>query len=473
MRRHTLGLHLFHRDLRLSDNTGLLQALAECERVIPVFILDPRQASPKRNPYFSERAFSFMRNALHELDDELRTHGSRLYVFEGETSRVIERLIRQDGVSAVYGNANYTPFARARDEALRSMCDRHRVPFIATDDVALSPITEIATQGGKPYSVFTPFMRAAMKHTVHAPRENTHANYYREALGTPTIGLDGVSVAGRTKGRATPLPHLTPPSPEGRRSATEILRDASFIARYKHGRDLPAEHGTSRLSPHHKFGTVSIRETYAAVRKRHGEGAQQFIAELYWRDFYYHIAHHFPRVFGESFLLWGDRIAWRNAPEDLAAWQRGETGIPIVDAGMRELNTTGWMHNRVRMIVASFLTKNLLIDWREGERYFATRLVDYDPAVNNGSWQWAASVGADPRPLRIFNPYTQAQKYDPEATYIKRHVPELATLPSHLLTDGKERDFSTLVPAYPAPLISCRETYHRAREEYARAKRAS
>jgi deoxyribodipyrimidine photo-lyase len=199
----------------------------------------------------------------------------------------------------------------------------------------------------------------------------------------------------------------------------------------------------------------------------------QFISELYWRDFYYHIAFHFPHVFGKSFLTWGDKIAWRDDPELLTAWQRGETGIPIVDAGMRELNETGWMHNRVRMITASFLTKNLLIDWREGERYFAQRLVDYDPAVNNGGWQWSASVGADPRPLRIFNPYTQAQKYEPEAEYLTQWVPELKELPTRILTDGKERDFSLLAPAYPAPIVSCRDTYHRAREAWAIAKRVA
>jgi deoxyribodipyrimidine photo-lyase len=244
----------------------------------------------------------------------------------------------------------------------------------------------------------------------------------------------------------------------------------SFLRGYGHARDLPALHGTSRLSAHHACGTVSIRETFAAAHVHRGAGAQQFIAELYWRDFYYHIAYHFPHVFGHSFLPWGDRLAWRHDPAALDAWQRGETGVPIVDAGMRELNETGWMHNRVRMVVASFLTKNLLMDWRDGEQYFARRLLDYDPAVNNGSWQWAASVGADPRPLRIFNPYTQAQKYDPHADYIRRWVPELAAVPAHLLTDGKERDFSPYVRGYPSPIVSCRETFHRAREAYASAK---
>jgi deoxyribodipyrimidine photo-lyase len=239
-------------------------------------------------------------------------------------------------------------------------------------------------------------MRSAMKYTVPAPSKNTHHNFSHKTLTTPTTTL--------------PAHTRTPFCTAGRHAGLTLLSHDTFVDSYKTQRDIPALSGTSHLSPHHKFGTISIRETYQKACAHHGEGAQQFIAELYWRDFYYHIAYHFPYVFGKSFLSWGDTIAWRDDPTSLSAWKRGETGIPIVDAGMRELNATGWMHNRVRMIVASFLTKNLLIDWREGERYFAQQLVDYDPAVNNGGWQWSASVGADPRPLRIFNPYTQAQK---------------------------------------------------------------
>ncbi|MBP9749882.1 MAG: deoxyribodipyrimidine photo-lyase [Candidatus Pacebacteria bacterium] len=362
----------------------------------------------------------------------------------------------------------------------------------------------LVTQQGKPYSVFTPFMRNAMTHEVPTPKRNARANYYHNILITPCSSLREADPREATKHhkghshfsnslqlqeklvqsrilsrpsyaldcRVAPL--RSAPRRDGgggRKAGLAILEKTGFINTYKHARDLPALPGTSHLSPHHKFGTISIRETYEIARTHHGEGAQQFIAELYWRDFYYHIAYHFPHVFGKSFLPWGDCITWRNDPTALTAWQRGETGIPIVDAGMRELNETGWMHNRVRMVVASFLTKNLLIDWREGEKYFAQKLVDYDPAVNNGGWQWSASVGADPRPLRIFNPYTQAQKYDPRAEYITQWVPELQKVPAHLLTDGKEHDLSTLAPTYPGPIVSCRESYHRAREAYAKARR--
>ncbi len=461
MPRHTLGLHIFRRDLRLHDNTALLRALSECEQVLPVFIFDPRQANPNKNPYFSAPAFAFMIESLCELDADLEKKGSRLYVLEGEPEKVIAKLIRDDGVQAIYVNRDYTPFARARDASIENVCSKAHVPFTACDDLALSPITTLVTQQGKPYSVFTPFVRNAMTHEVPTPKRNARVNYYRDHLNTPCTPLRDVDLNEATK----------PRSAGGRKAGLTLLKNTSLITHYKHARDLPAHAGTSHLSPHHKFGTVSIRETYEVARTHHGEGALQFVAELYWRDFYYHIAHHFPHVFGKSFLPWGDHIAWHNDPAALTAWQIGETGIPIVDAGMRELNTTGWMHNRVRMIVASFLTKNLLIDWRAGEKYFAQTLIDYDPAVNNGGWQWSASVGADPRPLRIFNPYTQARKYDLQAEYIARWVPELRDLPAHLLVDGKERDFSTLTPAYPAPIVSCRESYHRARGVWANAKR--
>jgi deoxyribodipyrimidine photo-lyase len=183
-----------------------------------------------------------------------------------------------------------------------------------------------------------------------------------------------------------------------------------------------------------------------------------------------YIGHHFPHVFGKSFQVWGDQIKWENDKKQFTAWCNGATGVPIVDAGMRQLNETGWMHNRVRMIVASYLTKNLLIDWRWGERYFASTLIDYDPCSNNGGWQWSASVGADPKPIRIFNPYLQAREYDPKAIYMKQWVPELQSVDSALLVGGKEIDFSTHVPNYPSPLISQKESYHRARDVYKQAK---
>lgn len=439
---------IFRRDLRLHDNLGLIRALAESEAVVPVFIFDPRQADAEKNEYFSERSFAFLCGALRELDRELREKGSRLVVCRGAPQEVLASLLSRDEIDAVYVNRDYTPFSRARDAELARTCAEAGVPFVSCEDIALSPIEKLRTGDGHLYAVFTPFMRKAMTHDVPRPRA-AHGRFFAGSLQTGVEEIPASDIVAR---------------PAGLRLLTRL---ASLTA-YASSRDRLGEDGTSRLSVHHKFGTVSIRETYWAA-KNAGLDAQ-FVGELYWRDFYLYIARHFPHVFGRSFLPWGDYLRWENDEEQFRAWQEGKTGFPIVDAGMRQLKETGWMHNRARMIVASFLTKNLLIDWRWGEKHFAQHLIDYDPSSNNGGWQWSASVGADTRPLRIFNPYAQAQKYDSDATYIKTWVPELADVDSALLVDGKPRDFSALAP-YPAPIIDYAMSYRRAQEAYREAKR--
>ena len=431
---------------------GLSRALHESERVMPIFVFDPRQADPEKNGYFSQRAFAFLCASLEELDSELHARGSRLYAFEGTVHDVVRTLAREHEIDAVYANADYTPFARARDREVERVCETQRVPFIVSHDAPLSPIEDIRTGDGHLYSVFTPFMRRAMVHPVPHPQKNKHTNYWQGDIGGTVV-----------------IPSSDAAS-SGRRAALELLERLSTLTHYKESRDRLGVDGTSRLSVHHKFGTISIRETYWAAKDAGLD--EQYISELYWRDFYLYIARHFPHVFGRSFLEWGDYLEWVNDEVQFAAWQEGKTGFPIVDAGMRQLKETGWMHNRARMIVASFLTKNLLIDWRWGEKHFARHLVDYDPASNNGGWQWSASAGADPRPLRIFNPYAQAQKYDPDAAYIKRWVPELADVDVSLLTDGEARDFSALAQ-YPAPIIDYAMSYRRAQEAYRAAKQSA
>ena len=454
------AVFIFRRDLRLEDNSGLLAALAAAEVVVPVFVFDERQIDGKRNPYFSPASFHFMVSSLCELTAALEARGSTLRVCRGNPAEVVQSLIAKDGIDSVFANKDYTPFARLRDEAIATVCQRANVPFLRHEDVPLSPIETIRTGSGKPYTVFTPFMRKARTYEVSRPRKNNFANYFSAAkrLATPTIKLTSI--------KTNPLPHQTLHG--GRAEGLHLLRDFEYLSKYQTRRNLPAVRGTSLLSAHHKFGTISIRETFHHAHGR--TGAPQFITELYWRDFYYHIAYHFPTVFKRSFLPWATHLAWNNNKTHFASWCQGQTGVPLVDAGMRQLNATGWMHNRVRMVVASYLTKNLLINWRWGERYFAQTLVDYDPAQNNGGWQWSASTGADPRPLRIFNPYTQAAKYDSEATYIQQWVPELADVAPELLTDGKTRDFSQLAAGYPAPLVGQKESFHRAKAAYAKAK---
>lgn len=454
------SVFIFRRDLRLEDNLGLLSALEASEQVIPCFIFDPRQINPADNPYFSEMTFYFMVQSLQELDEALQTRGSRLYVFEGRPTQIVKELITKDKIDAVYANKDYTPFARNRDQEIASVCEDSAVSFTLYNDYTLSPIESIRTNSDTLYTVFTPFMKKAVEHKVPKPHKNNFSNYFTDKLKTATTKL--------SRYRTKPSDR-EPILQGGRTEALTIMRKAEYLDDYQNARNLPAEHGTSQLSAHHKFGTVSIRETYHHTIEHKGNN-QQFINELYWRDFYYYIAYHFPFVFKQSFLPWAKYIRWRNNKDEFQAWCKGQTGVPMVDAGMRELNHTGWMHNRSRMIVASYLTKNLLIDWRWGEKYFASKLIDYDPAQNNGGWQWSASTGADPKPIRIFNPYTQAQKYDPEAKYIKKWVPELTEVPTDKLTDGKTQDFSQFTDSYPAPLVDQKASYHRAMDTYKQAK---
>ena len=452
---------IFRRDLRLEDNLGLL-ALLECsEAVIPVFVFDPRQIDPAQNEYFSAPAFHFLLNSLKELDTALTTRDSKLHVFEGNPAEVVSLLIEEDGIEAVFVNKDYTPFSRSRDKEIADVCEEKHAVFERHDDCALSPIESVRTNQDKIYTVFTPFMKKAMESEVPEPRKNNFSNYFSATLKTKTVSLSDYEAD---------VSSYDLPLTGGRKEALQILKNNQYLEKYKDRRNLPADNGTSRLSAHHKFGTISIRESYHMAKAHSGKGSH-FISELYWRDFYFYIAYHFPAVFKKSFLPWANNLEWVDDKKQFAAWCEGRTGVPMVDAGMRQLNQTGWMHNRSRMIVASYLTKNLLINWQWGEKYFAKHLIDYDPSQNNGGWQWSASTGADPRPIRIFNPFTQAQKYDPEAAYIKTWVPELKDVPESKLTDGKVRDYSELAPEYLSPLVDQTETFHRAMEAYKKAKK--
>ena len=453
-------LFIFRRDLRLQDNTGLIAALKVSRSVVPAFVFDTQQTNKKKNDYFSLAAFQFMCSSLVELDAVLKKCGSRLYFFIGHPTDVVTTLIRKDGIDAVFLNNDYTPFSRRRDAGIASVCEKNNITFFGHNDIALSPIQDIVTKQGGVYSVFTPFKNNATSFLVSKVKRNNFSHYFSGRLKTKHVGVKKIPWVGQKNNQMFRA---------GRVAGLQLLRNDEYLKNYTKDRDFPAKIGTSHLSVHHKFGTISIRETYWRAMNFSGN-TEQFLSQLYWRDFYYYIAYHFPHVFGKPFLSWGEEIQWINNKKDFRAWCSGKTGVPIVDAGMRELNKTGWMHNRVRMIVASYLTKNLLIDWRWGEKYFARHLVDYDPAQNNGGWQWSASTGADPRPLRIFNPYLQAKRYDPAAVYIKRWVPELKPVSPAKLTDGKTQDFSSFVFNYPKPVVGQRDSYHRAIKTYKEAK---
>jgi deoxyribodipyrimidine photo-lyase len=436
------SLFLFRRDLRLRDNTGLIKALRESREVIPAFIFDPRQT--RRHPYRSEKALEFMVASLRELDGELRAKGSRLFLFEGPAEKVVARLLRTEGLGTVHVNRDYTPFSRRRDAAIAEACRERNVAFVSTADALLNEPEEVVKKDGSPYTVFTPFFNRARSIGVRPPRDNPFGNYRRRAIAGEADSDILDRVLKRRSGRLFRR--------GGRQEARRVLGTIDRFRDYGTARDLLAVDGTTGLSPHNKFGTISIREFHAAVRSVLGPG-HPILRQLYWRDFFTHVAFHFERVFGQPFHSVYEKIPWRNDPERFRRWREGTTGFPIVDAGMRQIEAAGFMPNRARMICASFLVKDLHIDWREGERHFATRLEDYDPCVNNGNWQWIASTGCDAAPyFRIFNPWLQQKRYDPEAAYIKRWVPELREAPAGLI-HRLDRSEGRPPGGYPGPIV--------------------
>ncbi|MBL8049332.1 MAG: deoxyribodipyrimidine photo-lyase [Chthonomonas sp.] len=421
------ALFVFRRDLRLEDNTGLNHALTEHDRVIPVFCIDPRQVEP--HAYRSVFGLAFLRESLVELDESLKKVGSKLHVLVGVGEAEIPRLAQLVGAERVVVNRDYTPFARARD-----------AEFDVVDDALLTVPETSVKPDGLPYTVFTPFYKKNSLSEPPRPHPLVNQNLFSVE---GAFGIEKVVELMATPG-------VTPLDKPGRRAGLEILAGLGRLTEYNETRDVPAIEGTSRLSPHHKFGTVSIRESYWAAREQLPP-SNRLITEFYWRDFMTCIGFHFPHVFEGNFNPMFDGVEWDDNPEWFEFWREGRTGFPIVDAGMRELAATGFMHNRTRMIVASFLTKDCHIHWREGERHFATLLTDYDPCVNNGSWQWAASTGCDAQPyFRIFNPWLQQVKFDPDAVYIRRWIPEL----EHVATaDIHNPERSQMLFGYPAPML--------------------
>lgn len=454
------SLFIFRRDLRLDDNRGLLRAVELSERVLPAFIFDPRQ-QPEQNDYFGSPCFQFLIESLEDLDRQIGSRNAGLYLFRGEPHDVVDRLIREVGVDAVFLNRDYTPFSRQRDGRIQETCGNRGVAFQPCSDLLLHEPGEVLTGTGEPYRVFTPFYKKASSRPVDEPRDLPSVSFYRDAI-------DFAESAEELYDELLPERSDDLHVHGGRSRCLEILDGLGRLTDYPDRRDQPADDGTTSLSAHHKFGTASIREVHRALRDALGSDAPPLIRQLWWRDFFTQIAWFQPHVFGRAFNRKYDDVEWPGSDERFAAWTEGRTGFPIVDAGMRQLAESGWMHNRVRMIVASFLTKDLHVDWRKGERWFARRLVDYDPSVNNGNWQWAASTGADAQPyFRIFNPWSQQKKHDPDAEYVHRWVPELQDLEAdeiHRLAD--EPELLDRTDGYPEPLVDHKKQSRLARERF-------
>jgi deoxyribodipyrimidine photo-lyase len=424
MKKYQKSVFLFRRDLRIVDNTGLIEASKSSNQTIPCFILDPNLLK-KSNPKFSKFRLQFLQECLVDLDKQLQNSKSYLHILSGKPEKIIENLINLIKIDVVFVNTDYTQFSKKRDKGIRKVCSKYKVDFVATEDLLLHNVDEIKTLKGEPYKVFTSYFSTSRELSVRKPQNHDFSNLSNQEIKSEISSSNLESHLEKNDHRTS--------FRGGRESCLSLLNNLKNLKDYDVDRNYPAINGTSMLSAHNRFGTCSIREFYHKILQDLGS-THTLIAQLHWRDFFTYIMHHYPHSFSHEFNRKYQKIPWSRNKKAFTKWCEGKTGFPIVDAGMRELNETGFMHNRVRMIVASFLTKDLHIDWRWGEQYFASKLIDYDPSVNIGNWQWAASTGCDAQPwFRIFNPWLQQQKFDPDCIYIKREIPELENISSKVI----------------------------------------
>ena len=452
----TICIHIFRRDYRLEDNTSLIEACKSHDIVIPIFIFTKTQIDKKLNSYRSDNCVQFLSYSLKDLDNQLIKVGSKLNIFYDDTKNeeftILETLIKTiPNIKTISFNIDYTYYSKERDDKIKKLCNSHSIKCLSLDDICLNPIGTVLTGSGKPYSKFTPFWRASAKTEIKKVVSNKYTNYYNHSshnthtahittafkkLAKYIITIDEVL---KPNGIIMGLYNTHLPEQGGRDNALKILHNIKHWSDYNDDRDILI-YQTTHLSPFNKFGCVSIREVYWSMLNKLGkDGEFGLIRQLFWRDFFYNLSYYYPEaVYKESGLNPKYRnIKWPHdniSMEKFHKWCIGETGFPIVDASMRELNTTGYMHNRGRLITANFLCRLLHIDWKLGEKYFASKLYDYDPAQNNFGWQvsGANSSGTTSRPLEqtIMNPWIQSAKHDKDGKYIKKWCPELETVKS-------------------------------------------
>ncbi|CAN5476089.1 deoxyribodipyrimidine photo-lyase [soil metagenome] len=428
-----ISIFWFRRDLRINDNHGLYEALKSSDKILPLFIFDKNILDELKDK--KDRRVSFIYKALENLNKEFVKHDSSLFTIHDTPLNAFKTICNNFEVKAVYTNHDYEPYAIDRDKQISDFLISENIAFHTFKDQVMFEKSEVMKSDGTPYTVFTPYSKIWKSKLNDTGVEYFHSEKYLQNLyslnkfkliSLKDIGFNKVDVEFKP-----------------------VLPSKNIIKNYEESRNIPSVNGTSHMSAHLRFGTVSVRE----LAKLAQELNDQWLNELIWREFFMMILFHFPKIVTQSFKEKYDQIKWQNNKIQFKLWCLGETGYPMVDAGMRELNQTGFMHNRVRMITASFLTKHLLIDWRWGEAYFAEKLLDYELSSNNGNWQWAAGSGCDAAPyFRIFNPMTQQQKFDPDFIYIKKWI----------------KDFK---PGYIYPIIDHEYARKHALEVYAKAVR--
>ena len=427
------SLFIFRRDLRIQDNVGLIESLQNSKEVIPCFIYDENIIKKLKD---SEFRWNFLNESLVDLDNELKKKGTSLQILEGKPEKIIDSMIKKHNLNAIFLNTDFTNYAQRRDEKIFQICKKNKISFHSTLDFLLHNPNEIKTNEGSPYTIYSFFYKKARQFPIKKIVKNIQKNYSKEIISDDQIKKSKIKnneIIG------------------GRKEALKILKDLDKFRDYDKVRDFPGLNQTTMLSAHNKFGTVSVREVHKEIKEVLGSD-HTIMGEIYWREFFSHILFHFPYAQKTTFRKKFQKIPWSKSKESFKKWCEGNTGFPIVDAGMRQLNQTGFMHNRVRMVVASFLTKDLHMDWRLGEKYFEEKLIDHDPAVNSGNWQWAASTGCDSVPyFRIFNPWRQQERFDLNCDYIKKWVPELEKVEPKIIHNLWEKFPTDL--EYPKPML--------------------
>jgi deoxyribodipyrimidine photo-lyase len=461
--RKKIGIFVFHRDLRIVDNVGLTQACIECDRVFTCFVFTPEQVTAK-NEYKSDAAVHFMMESLRELAADIHRQGGELVTLYGSHLACLRDFIDSVHAEAVFFNQDYSPYAVQRDRELINHCRSHQIEVTACSDYYLyEPGSVVTASSKRPYQKFTPFYEAVVNQRVPACYPVYKRHYAKlSAFSGKIFHKISLQDAAAKFVRKSFVPATEEAAmPGGREAGVARLRRAvKDQSHYSVERDF-LTYETTGLSAYLKFGCVSVREVYHAMAKKYGTKSG-FIRELIWRDFYAHVLFGFPEALtsGHGYRSNTKHVPWRHSTRDFDKWKSGRTGFPIVDACMRQLNATGYMHNRGRMIVANFLVKTLFLDWRLGERYFAQRLRDYDPASNNGNWQTISGTGVDAKPFfRDMNPWIQSSKFDPDAVFVKRWVPELRNVDAReihkwdLFNSDEKHKGST----YPKPMVSYAE----------------